>query len=90
MDGMKYVVVETNLCEMLFIFPTNIDHGQYCSDNRIKKDKIISAGFVKSNLLNRIFCTGRSVSLDTVSRGNEDTYLVRRMLGWEPEDLKDL
>lgn len=78
---MKYVVVETNGVEQLFIFPKEINHDRFAEvlsyiregDRNWSREyrEPISAGFTDG-----LSCYGRSESLDLDSR-KEDTQLLK-------------
>lgn len=80
---MKYVVVDSEAGEQLFVFPKNIDHDEFASVlsyikhgsarnwERIYR-KPIAAGFTDG-----VYCYGRSETLDLESRG-VDTALLQK------------
>ena len=91
-DGMKYIVIDNGMNDELYIFPNWVDHAQFAmkinpglSFEDVKMD-VISAGKVTCDALKPPSCSGRSTSLDIKSRGEVDTDLLRRQMGWNKYD----
>lgn len=85
---MKYIVVELNGEEQIFIFPKSVDHdrmmeaigairmGSERNWNRQYRDSdAISAGFVVNGC-----CQGHSETLQLKSRDEVDTALLRKAM----------
>lgn len=91
-DGMKYIVIDSGMNDELYIFPNWVDHANFanklfpCSAFEKVKERVISAGKVTCDALNPPTCSGRSVSLEKNSRGEVDTDLLRRQMGWNKYD----
>lgn len=72
----KYVVVDTGLCECIIVFPDVIPHETMLEANR----NIVAAGFIYLNVHNRYVCHGKSVGLGCPSRGEQDAAIAQRQL----------
>lgn len=75
---LKYVVTRYNQNETMFIFPNWVEHHKFAKHMGIP----ISAGFINMNTRT---CYGKSVTLRLDSRGEEDTAILRRLLGYQNE-----
>lgn len=88
MANMKYIIMDHRGCDTPILFPVWVGH-----DEIYRHAKVIGAGEcsvsgtskeieVGSRLCNdiEVYCYGKSVSLDVVSRGYEDAALIREML----------
>ena len=88
MENAKYVCIDTDEAgPALFIFPPLIGHVDFCQryfgswwweDNKMCRAKVLSAGFVRADILDEMRCIGESSGLKLKSRP-EDTTLLRRM-----------
>jgi hypothetical protein len=83
---MKYLVIELDGVEDIFIFPRKVDHDRMAEscmyikfgdgrnwDRKYHDGKVISAGFIDNGI-----CHGRSESLSLPSRGDKDTALLNK------------
>lgn len=84
---MKYIVMEIDGKEEIFLFPRNINHDRFHEsittlrfdigprdwDRKLAGEFPISAGFVDN-----FRCHGRSETLNLDSRGDKDTLLLRK------------
>lgn len=81
---MKYIVTVLNDKEVIFTFPSEVDHDRMAEaiqairfgseqnwKRSLREGEIIAAGFI--TLGN---CHGRSATLGVESRGASDTYLI--------------
>ena len=81
---MKYIVFETPRGEAPVLFPHEFTHSWVAG--QMRPMKAVSAGFVEPAAGGGLRCYGNSSSLQLISRGEEDTALVRRHLaGEQPE-----
>lgn len=82
---MKYIIYDNGLNDVPVIFPEYIGHNEMVDSLVIKKENLISAGFIRfESYLSRDFklhCYGNSQSLGIDSRGNVDTQLIRILFG---------
>jgi hypothetical protein len=86
---MKYIVINLDGNEMIFVFPSSINHDRMFegittirvgSDkdwHRIRNAEVVSAGFVDK----QGNCFGESMTLDKKSRGKADTDLLGMIHG---------
>lgn len=76
---MKYVVFDGYNGKQIIVFPKNIQHLDFAdSITRMSFDTMhpISGGFIKDGE-----CVGESISLGMKSRGDDDTKLLKTLLG---------
>lgn len=83
----KYIVIEAEGREMLFVFPALVSHNEMFETIKTLRKAtpthdwnrpyhravIVSAGFANNGV-----CYGCSISLDVASRPNIDTVLLQR------------
>jgi hypothetical protein len=77
--GRKFIVVGTNDCQTMWIFPTSFQHIEVYQR---KSEKIISAGLIRDDD-GFIECYGESTSLYARAR-RDDTKLLNAFLGENP------
>ena len=83
MNQMKYIVVNGNGPDEIYLFPNFIEHSKVAQMViGISKRAVIGAGFVSIDELNpKPECFGESDSLGVQSRP-EDTILLQQYIGW--------
>jgi hypothetical protein len=77
---MKYIVYDTPQGPIsAIIFANHIEHSEMANLLRIARDDIYSAGFVRFDEANGVYCTGFSTTLGVGAR-DEDTAFIRNLL----------
>lgn len=72
----KYVIVDTGLCECIIVFPDVIPHDMMLGACR----NIVAAGFIHADDNGKFVCHGKSVGLGCPSRGEQDAAIAQRQL----------
>mgnify|MGYP006436936721 CR=1 FL=1 len=80
MNGMKYIVYDNGMYSAPVIFPSSEDHADFSRRLGIKREDIMSAGFVELGP-DGLQAYGSSHSLGIRSDSERDTKLIKRMMG---------
>lgn len=86
MDRGKYVVIKYWVCDnVAFVFPAFIEHREFVQRLGLKKEDVLSAGFVsytydeKTKANTKVWCSGESKSLGVKADSERDSKLVTRL-----------
>lgn len=80
---MKYIVYkpsENSLREIMILFPEYENHKDIYNDVKREGCVLISAGFTYLDGFGLLYCTGKSDSLNIISRQDKDTKLLLNMM----------